>query len=101
MTPHEMIEDLSSIKLPAPKRQDVLGARALLQSQGALPLAMVTELRKLYNRHGKQIRALHEAREKARHSRARARMGLTPEMVQEREAKRLEDLRKKLTDLGI
>ena len=101
LTPHQMIEDLAAVKLPKARRMDVLGARAVLQAGGALPLPMVTELRRLYKRYSRQISVLHEAREAARHSQARKRLQLTEEEVKSRHRSRLEKLKKKLTDYGI
>ena len=96
-----MFADLGSIRLSPAARKSVDRAREVYEENGSLPMSMVSQMRKLYKSYGKAIRQLHESRERGRISLAKEAMKLTDKDVEKRRSDRLEDLRKKLTDLGI
>lgn len=88
MPPHALIDGLMSIRLPEKERNKVLQARVYFQQHGSLPTKVVSSLRTLYKRRASAIQRVQDAREAARISLAREKMGLS-----ERDAKAASDLR--------
>lgn len=95
------MDTLLSIKLPEAKKSRVKRAKAAFQSNGAIPRKEMSWLRDLYRRHRKAIGELFKARERARVSMARRKMGLTKRDIVDREKERLEGLRARVEDFGI
>lgn len=97
----EMIRDLSRVKLSRHKLNFVKSAKALFEKRGSIPVKTRAKLRKIYSEYISAIKELHEANERARISMAREAMGLNESEVKERRKQRLENDRKKLSDLGF
>jgi len=92
-----LIEDLRSVKMNGADR-----ARACaLQSRPRWAVGDVGEAWALVRRFRRQLEELHSARERARQSRGRARMGLTRAQVVEVAAERAAEQRAQRDDLGI
>jgi hypothetical protein len=97
---HQLIADLLSIKL-GDRRSAVLGAQKTLQDTGVLPLAVAKMLRSMYSSNHAKIRAVYEARERARVSVALESIQKTRmELEAEASAKAQVELRRK-NDLGF
>lgn len=101
LTEYELIQVLLKIKLRAPTRNKVVRAKTAFQANGALPMAQIRELRTIYKRHSKAIKTLLAARERARISMAKRKMGLTSKEVERRQEERLSQARRRVEDFGI
>ncbi len=98
---HQLIDILARTRMPVDSKALVLKCRRRFQSGGALPTPMVLRLKVLYRRHSKRIRADEEARERARRSMAKQRLGLTEVEVKAKRKARENELRRKVEDFGI
>lgn len=98
---HEMLHDLRFVKLSKKDRADLGVVKHLLESRGSLPSGLVASVRRLYSRNAKKIRVSKEARERGKASMALQTMSLSKNEVEKIREERLEDLHKKLTDLGF
>ena len=97
----QLLDDLKQVKLPKSQRVKLTQARVAFQAHGSLPTKVVIELRALYRRHSKSIEKVYEARERARISMAKQRMGLSDEDLRERREERISGLRSQVDDLGF
>jgi hypothetical protein len=92
-----LLTDLRSVKMPQEDRKRAES----LRKQPTLSAAQVAAARSLVKRFHKQLEALHEARERARKSRGRERLGLTREAVVAALAARRETEEVEREDLGL
>jgi hypothetical protein len=99
--PFALISDLLSVRLSDSEKVKVLQAKTYLEAHGSLPRNVVSSLRKLYKRKSKAIETVHEARESARQSMAKKRMGLSEAEVLRRQKERIKALRRKVEDFGF
>ena len=98
---HQLFEDLKGVKLARVNRVKVTQARVAYEAHGSLPTSVVVNLRGIHRRHSQQIHKLYEARERARNSMARRRMGLSDGEVKLRQEERRDVLRRRVEDLGF
>jgi len=97
----QLLNDLRQVKLPKQQRARLTQARVSFQAHGDLPTSVVVDLRALYRRHAKSIEKVYEARERARISMAKKRMGLSDDDLRERREERISGLRAQVEDLGF
>ena len=97
----QLLADLRQVKLAKPQRIKLTQARVAFEAHGNLPTKIVVELRALYRRFSKAIEKVYEARERAKISMAKERMGLTDEDLRERRDERMSGLRSRVEDLGF
>ena len=98
---HQIFDDLFQIKLNRKKRGELIKARAIFRANGALAPWMVSEIRKMYRDHHPAVEKMYEARERARISIAKQRMGLSDDRVTSLRDVRISELEDKVNDLGI
>ena len=97
---HQLIADLLSIKL-GDRRSAVLEAQKKLQDTGSVSLLVAKMLRSIYSSNQAKIRAVYEARERAKVSLALQEIQKTrTELDAEATAKAKDELRKK-NELGF
>lgn len=95
-----LFNDLLFIKLRDNKRAFVLRAKESFQ-QGCLSRDDVRSLMQLKSTYSVQIRALQEARQRARNTAGRRASGLTMQDVEAIQAERERERREQLTDFGF
>lgn len=98
--PHALIADLLAVPLGG-QRQDVLGAKALLETTGSVPYGLVISLRALYKKNSGRIREVYESRERARVSMAIEGMGTTRGDVEAEAERRRQEQEARKDDMGI
>jgi quinol monooxygenase YgiN len=98
--PHALIADLLAVPLGG-QRQDVLGARALLEATGSVPYEVVISLRALYKKNSVRIQKVYESRERARISMALEGMATTRDKVEAEAERRKREREAQKDDMGI
>lgn len=101
MTVDEMLRDLRSVKMRPTERTHVNALRERFQAIGSVTPVDERWLRDACRRYILQIRMLHEARDRARHTNALRSQGLTAADVEARAAARLRRLDAENNDLGF
>ena len=98
---YQLIDILARTRMPVDAKGLVIKYRRHYQANGALPTPKVLELKALFRRYLKRIKTDEEARERARISMGRERIGMTVSEAKVRQKKRIDALRHKVEDFGI
>jgi hypothetical protein len=101
MTVDEMLRDLRSVKMRPTERTHVDALRERFQALGAVTTEDERWLRDACRRYVQQLRMLHEARDRARHSNALRARGMTAADVEARAAARLRRADAENNDMGF
>lgn len=98
---HQLIDMLARTRMPVESKGLVIKYRRQFQSGGALPTPKVLELKVLFRRYRRRIKTDEEARERARISMARERIGMTEAESKVLQQVRINEMRRKVEDFGI
>lgn len=101
MTVGEMLHDLRSVKVPKTTRAYIDRARICFESNGSIPAKVQFEIKRICQRFSAQLKELHAARERARQTNGRIKLGLSKEDVVQRIADRKAAEENARNDLGF
>lgn len=99
--PHALIEGLLSVRLTDGERNKVIQARVYFREHGSMPLKVVSLLRRLYKKKIRSIEKVQAAREAARISVAKEKMGISDRAAKAASEQRIERLKDSVNDLGF
>ncbi len=97
----DVLKDLRSIKMGAVTRAFVDSCRGTFANTGGLTAKDRSKLRDLCKRFSKQMKELHESRERAKRTNGRRAMGLTLNQVEKLQKNRREEKEASLSDFGF